>query len=56
MSIIFRPPRANELQPAQELVVCSINDLTDEQRLDTLSGNISFSGVPVTVIGAGGGG
>ena len=29
MSIIFRPPRANELQPAQELVVCSINDLTE---------------------------
>jgi anaerobic selenocysteine-containing dehydrogenase len=27
----------------------SINDLTDEQRLDALSGNAGFSGVPVTV-------
>jgi hypothetical protein len=27
----------------------SINDLTDDQRLDTLSGNASFSGVRVTV-------
>ena len=27
----------------------SINDLTDDQRLDTLTGNASFSGVPVTV-------
>ena len=27
----------------------SINDLTDDQRLDTLTGNASFSGVPVSV-------
>ena len=27
----------------------SINDLTDDQRLDTLTGNAGFSGVPVTV-------
>ncbi|MBC7840758.1 MAG: molybdopterin-dependent oxidoreductase [Gemmatimonadaceae bacterium] len=27
----------------------SINDLTDDQRLDTLTGNASFSGVPVRV-------
>jgi anaerobic selenocysteine-containing dehydrogenase len=27
----------------------SLNDLTDEQRLDTLSGNAAFSGVPVRV-------
>jgi anaerobic selenocysteine-containing dehydrogenase len=30
----------------------SINDLTDELRLDALSGNASFSGLPVTVDGA----
>ncbi len=27
----------------------SINDLTDDQRIDTLTGNAGFSGVPVTV-------
>jgi anaerobic selenocysteine-containing dehydrogenase len=27
----------------------SLNDLTDDQRVDTLTGNASFSGVPVTV-------
>ncbi len=30
----------------------SINDLTDEQRIDILSGNASFSGVPTTVVKA----
>jgi len=29
MPIVFRPARADELQVAQELVVCSINDLTE---------------------------
>jgi len=29
MPIIFRPARANELQRAEELVVRSINDLTE---------------------------
>jgi anaerobic selenocysteine-containing dehydrogenase len=27
----------------------SINDVTDEDRVDALTGNASFSGVPVTV-------
>jgi anaerobic selenocysteine-containing dehydrogenase len=27
----------------------SVNDLTDEQRVDPLTGNASFSGVPVEV-------
>ena len=31
----------------------SLNDLTDEQRIDELSGNASFSGVEVTVTAAG---
>jgi hypothetical protein len=29
MSLVFRPVRADELQQAQELVVRSINDLTE---------------------------
>ena len=29
----------------------SVNDLTDEQSIDVLSGNAAFSGVPVTVTG-----
>ena len=29
MSVVFRPTRAEELQHAQELVVRSINDLTE---------------------------
>ena len=29
----------------------SINDLTDELRVDALTGNAAFSGVPVTVAG-----
>ena len=27
----------------------SLNDLTDEQAIDALSGNAAFSGIPVTV-------
>jgi hypothetical protein len=27
----------------------SVNDLTDDQSIDVLSGNAAFSGVPVTV-------
>ncbi len=30
----------------------SLNDLTDDQRIDALSGNAAFSGVPVTVAAA----
>jgi len=30
----------------------SINDLTDDQRIDTLTGNAGFSGVPVQVVSA----
>jgi anaerobic selenocysteine-containing dehydrogenase len=30
----------------------SVNDLTDDQSLDALSGNAAFSGVPVTVVAA----
>ena len=37
------------LRVAQSHAGASINDLTDELRLDVLSGNASFSGVPVTV-------
>jgi anaerobic selenocysteine-containing dehydrogenase len=37
------------LRVAQTRAGASINDLTDELRLDALSGNASFSGVPVTV-------
>src|SRR6185312_9027431 len=33
MSIVFRPARADELQPLQELVVGSINDLTERHGL-----------------------
>jgi anaerobic selenocysteine-containing dehydrogenase len=44
------------LRVAQSRAGASINDLTDELRLDALSGNASFSGVPVTVRGAASGG
>jgi anaerobic selenocysteine-containing dehydrogenase len=37
------------LRVAQTRAGASINDLTDDLRLDALSGNASFSGVPVTV-------
>ncbi len=37
------------LRVAQTRAGASINDLTDEQRLDTLSGNAGFSGLPVEV-------
>jgi hypothetical protein len=30
----------------------SLNDVTDEQRVDVLSGNAALSGVPVTVTAA----
>jgi len=40
------------LRVAQSRAGASINDLTDELRLDALSGNASFSGVPVTVSAA----
>jgi hypothetical protein len=30
----------------------SVNDLTDDQLIDQLSGNAAFSGVPVTVVAA----
>src|SRR5439155_3228948 len=37
-----------ELRVAATRAGASINDLTDDQRLDRLSGNAGFSGVPVT--------
>ena len=37
------------LRVAQSRAGASINDLTDETRLDALSGNAGLSGVPVTV-------
>ncbi|MCU1279131.1 MAG: molybdopterin-binding oxidoreductase [bacterium] len=40
------------LRVAQSRAGASVNDLTDELRLDALSGNASFSGVPVTVSAA----
>ena len=39
------------LQIARAHAGASINDLTDDQRIDTLCGNAAFSGVPVTVRG-----
>jgi anaerobic selenocysteine-containing dehydrogenase len=41
------------LRVAKERAGASINDLTDEERLDALSGNAGFSGLPVTVAAAG---
>lgn len=38
-----------QLRVATDHPGVSVNDLTDEQMLDTLSGNAAFSGVPVTV-------
>ncbi|MDB4968382.1 MAG: dehydrogenase [Myxococcales bacterium] len=38
-----------ELRVAKTRAGVSLNDLTDDQKLDSLSGNASFSGVPVTV-------
>ena len=40
-----------ELQTAHAHAGVSINDLTDDQRVDTLCGNAAFSGEPVTVRG-----
>ncbi|HEX8954558.1 MAG TPA: hypothetical protein VF945_22035, partial [Polyangia bacterium] len=37
------------LRVAQSRAGASINDLTDELRLDALSGNAGFSGLPVDV-------
>jgi anaerobic selenocysteine-containing dehydrogenase len=38
-----------ELRVAKTRAGASLNDLTDEDRIDRLSGNAGFSGVPVTV-------
>jgi anaerobic selenocysteine-containing dehydrogenase len=38
-----------QMATAQQHAGVSINDLTDEQMLDELTGNAAFSGVPVTV-------
>lgn len=38
-----------KLEIAKKHQGASLNDLTDDQRLDTISGNANFSGVPVTV-------
>ena len=37
------------LQVATQHAGQSINDLTDEQRIDALTGNAAFNGVPVRV-------
>ena len=42
-----------ELRVARERGGASINDVTDEARIDALSGNAAFSGTPVTVERAG---
>ena len=41
-----------KLAVATEHAGVSVNDLTDDQILDTLSGNAAFSGVPVDVLAA----
>jgi hypothetical protein len=41
-----------ELAVARAHEGVSLNDLTDDQRIDALSGNASFSGLPVAVAGA----
>jgi anaerobic selenocysteine-containing dehydrogenase len=38
-----------QLQVAQQHAGVSLNDLTDEQALDELTGNAAFNGVPVQV-------
>ena len=38
-----------QLEVAEQHAGISINDLTDERRIDTLTGNAAFSGVPVKV-------
>lgn len=38
-----------KMEIAQKYAGASINDLTDEQLLDELTGNAAFSGVPVSV-------
>jgi hypothetical protein len=38
-----------KLAVAKEHAGVSVNDLTDDQMLDSLSGNAAFSGVPVEV-------
>jgi anaerobic selenocysteine-containing dehydrogenase len=38
-----------ELRVARALDQASINDVTDDARVDVLSGNAAFSGTPVTV-------
>ncbi|GAB5490989.1 MAG: molybdopterin oxidoreductase family protein [Phototrophicaceae bacterium] len=40
-----------QLDVASEYAGVSINDLTDDQRIDELTGNAAFSGVPVRVLG-----
>ncbi len=41
-----------QLRVATEHAGVSVNDLTDDQSVDQLSGNAAFSGVPVTVVAA----
>jgi anaerobic selenocysteine-containing dehydrogenase len=45
-----------QLRVARAHAGASLNDLTDEQRVDVLSGTAAFSGVPVEVQAAGAGG
>ena len=37
MSLVFRPARADEIQRAQELVVRSINDLTERHGFGSMA-------------------
>lgn len=42
-----------QMDVAQKFAGVSVNDLTDDSRLDELSGNAALSGVPVSVVGIG---
>jgi anaerobic selenocysteine-containing dehydrogenase len=44
--------QGTQLTTANAHAGVSINDLTDDQRIDTLTGNAGFSGVPVQVVSA----
>ena len=44
MSVTVRPARAEDLQPAQELIAASINDLTERHGFGAIaSGRARFS-------------
>lgn len=45
--------RNGQLSAATKMQTISINDLTDDQRIDPVSGNAAFNGVPVALAAAG---